>query len=32
MVPFTVVLELTVWIRLVMNSQIHLPLPPEVWD
>jgi hypothetical protein len=26
------VLELTLYTRLALNSEIHLPLPPEFWD
>jgi hypothetical protein len=26
------VLELTLLTRLALNSEIHLPLPPECWD
>ena len=26
------VLELTLWTRLVSNSEIYLPLPPKCWD
>jgi hypothetical protein len=26
------VLGLTLWTRLALNSEIHLPLPPKCWD